>query len=211
MKKDAQKKLELSNVPMTDELRKMMIAAKTKEIKSHYQSQINDLNAKMNKEIKDFEDFVKNSPVFNAGLPTEKPKKKRGWEMAEIDELKNIYGTMSPKQIADKLNKTYQAVMTKITELGLKEPYKWSAAEEKELLDLYAQKQKNKINAEGKEVIITDEDHNLFMSGKMKIPLNEIKDKIQQFKEDGRILTRYKEPKVIGDDVFNLPDEPDEN
>ena len=75
----------------------------------------------------------------------------------------------------------------------------------------YAQKQKNKINAEGKEVIITDEDHNLFMSGKMKIPLNEIKDKIQQFKEDGRILTRYKEPKVIGDDVFNLPDEPDEN
>ena len=66
MKKDAQKKLELSNVPMTDELRKMMIVAKTKEIKSHYQSQINDLNAKMNKEIKDFEDFVKNSPVFNA-------------------------------------------------------------------------------------------------------------------------------------------------
>ena len=208
MKKDAQK-MELPNVPMTDDLRKMMIAAKSQEIQNHYQSLINDLKSKMNKDIKEFEDFIKASPYFVAGLSTEKQKKKRGWDNADLDELKNLYGTISPKQIANKLNKTYQAVMTKITELGLKEPYKWSPAEEQELIDLYAQKQKNKINAEGKEVIITDEDHIQFMATKMKISVIDIKNKIQEFKENGKILTRFKGLKPIGDDVFNLPDEQD--
>jgi hypothetical protein len=116
-------KTEKMNIPLTEELRRAIIAGKIENLKIDYQLKHKQLDQQLNKEIEKLSHSLDSIDSISVDI-NDLPKPKRGWIETEISELKELYGKHKLTDIAKKMNKNYQSVMNKVKELGLKEPKK---------------------------------------------------------------------------------------
>lgn len=116
-------KTEKMNIPLTDELRKAIIAGKIENLKEDYKLKHQLLDQQLNKEVEKLSHSLDSVNSISVDI-NDMPKPKRGWIEAEIQELKELYGKHKLTDIAKQMNKNYQSVMNKVKELGLKESKK---------------------------------------------------------------------------------------